>query len=185
MNFCSSCGARVAQRIPPGDDLPRYVCDACNTIHYQNPKVVAGCIPEWDDRILMCRRAIEPRAGFWTLPAGFMENGETTEEAAARETLEESGADVEIGQLYSVFSVPRINQVYIMFRGRMRTGDFRVGAESLDVKLLDVSQIPWDDLAFPVMRIVLERYIAEREQGKYGIYVGNVDTGRVWRTDGN
>ncbi|MDH3689495.1 MAG: NUDIX hydrolase [Gammaproteobacteria bacterium] len=183
MNFCSSCGARVVQRIPPGDDLARHVCEACETIHYQNPKIVAGCIPEWGNRILMCRRAIEPRQGLWTLPAGFMEMGETTEEAAARETLEESGASVEIGQLYSVFSIPRINQVYIMFRGQMKCESFQAGAESLEVKLVRADQIPWDELAFPVIRIILERYISEREQGTYGIYVGNIDTGRVLRTD--
>lgn len=183
MKFCSSCGARVARRVPPGDDLPRYVCDACDTIHYQNPKIVAGCIPEWGNQILMCRRAIEPRPGLWTLPAGFMENGETTEQAAARETLEESGAQVEIGQLYSVFSIPRINQVYIMFRGRLHSKDCRAGAETLEVKLVDADHIPWDELAFPVIRIILERYISERREGSYGIYVGSLDTGRVLRTD--
>ena len=120
MNFCSQCAAPVVLRIPPGDDRPRHVCDACGTIHYQNPKIVAGCIPEYEGRILLCRRAIEPRSGFWTLPAGFMENGETTEEAAVRETREEANARVEVDALFTCLDIPRINQVYVMFRGPRR-----------------------------------------------------------------
>src|SRR5713226_9032199 len=121
MNFCSNCGAPVSRKVPPGDHLPRFVCDACQAIHYENPKIVVGCIPEWEDQILLCRRAIEPKYGLWTVPAGFMEQGETAEQAAAREALEEAQVDVEITSLYAVFSIPHISQVYVIFRGRMRT----------------------------------------------------------------
>src|SRR5713101_9870817 len=114
LNFCSKCGAKVALRVPPGDSLPRHVCDNCGTIHYRNPLMVVGTIPEWDDRILLCRRAIEPRYGLWTLPAGFMELGETATEAARRETAEEAHARVEILGLYSLFNLPRISQVYLL-----------------------------------------------------------------------
>ncbi|WP_333839650.1 NUDIX hydrolase, partial [Pelomicrobium sp.] len=127
MNFCSNCGARVEYRVPPGDTLPRYVCPACGAIHYQNPKIVVGCIPEWEDRVLLCRRAIEPRYGYWTLPAGFMENGETTFQAALRETMEEARARVELGPLYTVYNLPHVNQVYLMFRARLLDLDFRPG----------------------------------------------------------
>ncbi|TAJ32301.1 MAG: NUDIX hydrolase, partial [Nitrospirae bacterium] len=130
MNFCSHCGAPVGLKVPPGDNLPRFVCDACQAIHYVNPKVVVGCIPEWEDQILLCRRAIEPRTGLWTFPAGFMEAGEHTAEAAARETLEEAQAEVEITSLYAVFSLPHVSQVYVVFRGTMRRPEFGAGSES-------------------------------------------------------
>ena len=119
VKFCSQCGAPVELRIPEGDTLPRFVCGACQTIHYQNPRMIVGCIPEWEDKILLCRRAIEPRHGLWTVPAGFMENGETTFQGAARETLEEANARVEVGQLYALYNIPHINQVYILFRARL------------------------------------------------------------------
>ena len=119
MIYCSNCGERVIEKIPAGDNRPRYVCDACQTVHYQNPKIVAGCIPVWDNRVLLCRRAIEPRYGLWTLPAGFMENGESTEQAAARETWEEACGRVTELALYGVFSIPQINQVYMMFRAQL------------------------------------------------------------------
>jgi ADP-ribose pyrophosphatase YjhB (NUDIX family) len=115
MNFCSQCGEKLSFRIPDGDSLPRHICDKCHTIHYQNPKVVVGCLPEWKDKILLCRRAIEPRYGLWTLPGGFLENGETASAGASRETLEEANARVEVGSLYTFISLPHINQLYVMF----------------------------------------------------------------------
>jgi len=142
MKFCSNCGAPVTSRIPPGDTLPRHVCDACHAIHYQNPRMVVGCIPEWDDRILLCRRAIEPRHGLWTVPAGYMENGETTFAGAQRETLEEANARVEIGPLYALYNIPHINQVYILFRARLLDTDVSPGAETLEVRLLAEAEIP-------------------------------------------
>lgn len=174
MNFCSHCGAPVTLKIPRGDTLPRHVCEACGAIHYQNPKIVAGCIPEWHDRILLCRRAIEPRYGLWTVPAGFMENGETTEEAAARETWEEACARVEITHLYGVFSIPHISQVYMMFRGRLPVPEFAAGPESLETRLLTAEEIPWEALAFPVVRETLKRYFHDRSRHLYPVHVGRI-----------
>ena len=162
MRFCSSCGAGVSLRIPEGDNRERYVCNSCATIHYQNPKIVAGCIPEWEGRILLCRRAIEPRYGLWTVPAGFMENGETTEQAAMRETWEEAGAQVEIHSLYTIFSIPHISQVYMLFRGGLRDGAFSAGEESLECELFHEDSIPWERLAFPVVKETLRRYFIDK-----------------------
>ncbi|MHB1585608.1 MAG: NUDIX hydrolase [Acidiferrobacteraceae bacterium] len=174
MKFCAYCGARLERCTPPGDQRMRDVCTGCHTVHYQNPKVVAGCVPEWDGRILLCRRAIEPRRGFWTLPAGFMENDETTAEAAARETLEEASAGIEIDALYALFNLPHINQVYVMFRGRLRQPSFGPGDESLEVALFEEPEIPWDDLAFPVVRETLRLYFADRTRGTFGMYTGDL-----------
>lgn len=162
MKFCSTCGASVSLRIPAGDNRERFVCTRCETIHYQNPKIVAGSIPEWEGRILLCRRAIEPRYGLWTLPAGFMENGETTEQAAMRETLEEAGARIEITSLYSIFSIPHISQVYMLFRGSLVNGAYEAGHETLECGLFDAHTLPWDQLAFPVVSETLQRYFADK-----------------------
>ena len=174
MKFCSQCGSTVELRIPEGDNLPRFVCNDCDTIHYENPKIVAGCIPEWENQILLCKRAIEPRRGLWTLPAGFMENNETTAEAALRETLEEAKAQAEIIDLYALFNIPHISQVYLMFRARLLNLDFGPGAESLEVQLFHEHEIPWEDLAFPVIHETLKRYYAERKQQQYTLQVGNI-----------
>ena len=164
MKFCSTCGATVTLRIPEGDNRERFICDDCQTIHYQNPKIVAGCIPEWEGRILLCKRAIEPRYGLWTLPAGFMENGETTEQAAMRETWEEAGARVEISALYSVFSIPHINQVYMLFRGELTNGIYQPGHESLECELFVERNIPWEQVAFPVVKETLKRYFRDKDR---------------------
>ncbi|MGH8670532.1 MAG: NUDIX hydrolase [Burkholderiales bacterium] len=174
MNFCSACGAKVSLKIPVGDNLPRYVCVSCAAIHYQNPKVVVGCIPEWEDKILLCRRAIEPRRGLWTLPAGFMENNESTCQGAARETLEEASARVEIGPLYAVFSLPHISQVYLIFRGRLLDMDFAPGTESLEVGLFREPDIPWGEVAFKVVHDTLQRYYQDRRSGDYQLHVGEL-----------
>ena len=174
MIYCSKCGTRVTERIPAGDNRQRYVCDACNTVHYQNPNIVAGCVPVWDNRLLLCQRAIEPRYGLWTLPAGFMENGESTEQAAARETQEEAGASVIDLALYGVFSIPQINQVYMMFRGHLETDDYHSGTESLDVRLFEEHEIPWDELAFPVVKLTLERYYKDVKTSHFPVYVENI-----------
>jgi len=174
MNFCSHCGDRVRVLIPPGDNRPRHVCTGCGTVHYQNPKIVVGCIPEWQDKILLCRRAIEPRYGLWTLPAGFMERGETTLAGAARETLEEANARVAVGPLYSLFNLPHIDQVYMLFRGRLLDLDFHPGEESLEVQLFAQSEVPWDSLAFPVVKETLELYFRDRAAGRDGLRVGDI-----------
>ena len=159
INFCSACGASVEQKIPEGETLLRAVCSACQTIHYQNPKIVAGTIPEWEDKILLCRRAIEPRIGLWTFPAGFMELGESTEEAAMRETQEEAHADIGIHTLFGLFSLAHVSQVYVVYRGHLQNLNFKPGPESLEVKLVHLQDIPWDQLAFPVIHECLSRYV--------------------------
>ena len=174
INFCSYCGANVEQKIPQGETLLRAVCPACQTIHYQNPKIVAGCIPEWEEKILLCRRAIEPRRGLWTFPAGFMELGESTEEAAARETFEEASATVDIHSLYAVFSLPHVSQVYVVYRAMLQTLEFGPGEESLEVQLMSVNDIPWDHLAFPVIRETLSRYVKDARTTHFPVHFGAV-----------
>ncbi|MEP7183753.1 MAG: NUDIX hydrolase [Betaproteobacteria bacterium] len=165
MRFCSACGsARVEFLIPAGDHLPRFVCGDCGTIHYQNPKVVVGCLPEWEDRVLLCKRAIEPRHGLWTLPAGFLENGETVFAGAARETMEEAGARVELGALYTMISLPHISQVYLMFRARLLDLDYAAGPESLEVRLFREDEIPWEEIAFRTIGRTLRNYFLDRRQ---------------------
>jgi len=174
MNYCSHCGAKVTLRVPKGDSLPRYVCDSCHTIHYQNPKLVIGSIPEWEGSILLCRRAIEPRHGFWTLPAGFMENCETTAQAAARETSEEALAQVEIGDLYTLFNVPHINQVHLFFRARLLEPSFGAGLESLEVRLFREDEIDWSEVAFASVRKTLQHFFADRKSGQFGFHIGDI-----------
>lgn len=162
MKFCSHCGNPVSQRIPDGDTRPRYVCGQCQSIHYQNPRIVAGCLPVWQEQVLLCRRAIEPRRSYWTLPAGFMENGETMQQAAQRETWEEACARVNDLQLYTLFDLPHINQVYMFFRAELADGDFAVGEESLEVRLFHQAEVPWSELAFPTIGRTLECFFADR-----------------------
>jgi len=169
MKFCSQCGHPVEQRIPDGDNLPRYVCSRCATIHYQNPNIVTGCLPMYDDRILMCKRAIEPRYGHWTLPAGFMENDETLEQAAMRESMEEANANVKLLKLYSVFSLPHVNQVYIMYLAELLDENFSPGSESLEVKLFDEKDIPWDELAFRTIHYTLKYFFDDRRRGEFEV----------------
>lgn len=175
MNFCSHCGAPVSLKIPAGDNLPRHVCERCSAIHYLNPKLVVGAIPEWEDRILLCRRAIEPRAGLWTLPAGFMENAETTAQAAARETLEEACARIEVGDMFTLINVPHINQVHIVYRAQLLDLAFAPGEESLEVQLLDEASIPWNEIAFRTIALTLRHYFADRRAGSFGFHVADLD----------
>lgn len=174
MKFCSDCGATLVRRVPHGDTRARDICDRCHTVHYENPKVVAGCLALWEGRVLLCRRAIEPRYGLWTLPAGFMENEETTAEAAARETLEEAKARVDIDGLYTLFNLPHISQVYMLFRARLRDLDFGPGTESLAVALFDEVDLPWDTLAFPAVRETLRLYFRDCAQGRFPLRVGDL-----------
>ena len=179
MQFCSHCGAKVSRRIPEGDDRPRYVCDECQTIHYQNPRVIVGVLPTRDDRVLLCRRAIEPRKGFWTIPAGFLENGETTLQGAERETWEEAGARVEQPQLYRLFDLPHINQVYIFYRAALAGSDYHPGPESLEVELFAESDIPWSEIAFPVVNDALKEFFEDYRCGEYPVRVSDVQP--LWR----
>jgi len=166
MNFCPSCGAGVALAIPDGDNRERHVCVDCGTIHYSNPNIVAGCIVESGERLLLCKRAIAPRVGYWTMPAGFMENGETVAAAAARETLEEANAKVDIDRLLGVYSIPHISQVHMMFRGTLLNDDFGPGIESLECGLYTEAEIPWDDLSFKVTTLALRHYFEDRKTGR-------------------
>ena len=174
MKFCPTCAAALTKRVPPGDSVPRYVCDACGSIHYQNPKLVVGCVPEWEDRILLCRRAIEPRYGYWTLPAGFMENGETAGQGAARETQEEAGARVELTAVFSVISVPYVNQVHLFYRARLLDLEFKPGVESLEVALFEEARIPWKDIAFRTVGLTLKHWFADRANGAFGFHSADI-----------
>lgn len=158
--FCSQCGALLISRIPEGEDREREVCPVCNFIHYRNPIPVVGCVPEYEGRILLCRRAIDPRLGYWTVPAGFMELDETLEEAAVRETREEACAEVRLGELFSIVDVPRAGQVHFFFRAELVNGEFRPGAESLETRLFEPGEIPFDGIAFRSGVIALRRYLA-------------------------
>lgn len=162
MKFCSNCANPVSFIVPPGDNRQRFCCSACNSIHYQNPRAVVGTLPVLGERVLLCKRAIEPRYGYWTLPAGFMENGETTAEGASRETLEEAGARVELQGLYSLIDVPHVDQIHLFFRARLLNTDFDPGTESLEVKLFDESQIPWDNIAFRTVSQTLRWFFEDR-----------------------
>jgi len=174
MNYCSNCGARVASRIPADDDRPRFICDSCHTVHYENPKVVVGCIPEWEDRILLCRRAIEPCYGLWTLPAGFLENGETVEEGARREAFEEVRADVKILSLYTLLNLTQINQIYLLFRAHLVEQSFKAGHETLEARLFTEPEIPWDDLAFLSIKETLKLYFLDRPTGAFPLHMGRI-----------
>ncbi|MCX8085769.1 MAG: NUDIX hydrolase [Rhodocyclaceae bacterium] len=167
MNFCSACGAPVQFKVPPGDTLPRHVCNTCGAIHYRNPRLVVGALPVWEDRVLLCRRAIDPRRGYWTLPAGFMENAETLAEAALRETREEANARIELDELFTLISVPHISQVHAIFRARLIDLDFSAGAESLEVALFDEASIPWQAIAFRTVALTLEHFFADRAKGRF------------------
>lgn len=162
MNFCSQCGQPVTVEVPAGDNRPRHVCRACGAIHYENPRVVVGCVPEHEGRILLCRRAIEPRHGYWTVPAGFMELGETLGEAALRETWEEAEARVELGALFAVVDVVHARQVHVFFRGTLAEPRFGAGEETLESRLVHPDDIPWAEIAFPSVTIALEQYLRER-----------------------
>ncbi|WP_338849503.1 NUDIX hydrolase [Massilia sp. W12] len=183
MKFCSECAHPVELLVPEGDNRPRYVCAQCATIHYQNPKMVIGSIPIWEEAgevaVLLCRRAIEPRYGKWTLPGGFMENNETTWAAAIRETQEESGADVELRTLFALLNVPQVHQVHMFYLARLKNLDFCAGEESLEVRLFNHADIPWDELAFPTIRKTLKFFFEDYAKvqagdGDYGFHTHDI-----------
>ena len=170
LKHCSNCGTLMDKLVPPGDGRERMVCPACGAIHYENPKVVVGCLPVWEDKLLLCKRAIEPRYGYWTLPAGFMENGETTAEGAQRETLEEAGALVGNLKPFALLDVPYVHQVHMFYLAEMSSPEFSSGEESLDVRLYAEHEIPWDDLAFYTVIESLKHYYADRKAGSFGFH---------------
>jgi len=178
VKFCSACGADVQLRVPEGDDRDRFVCTACDEIHYVNPRVIVGCLATHEEQVLLCRRAIEPRLGLWTLPAGFMENGETTRDGAARETWEEARGRVRELELYRVFDVPYISQVYMFYRCILEKGEHAAGPESLETCLFTEETVPWDEIAFPVVRHTLKDFFRDRRAGAFPIEVDEIHARR-------
>ncbi|HSG87604.1 MAG TPA: NUDIX hydrolase [Pseudomonadales bacterium] len=177
MRYCPECGATVTLRVPPGDDRQRHVCEACDRVHYRNPRIVTGCLVtagDDGDHVLLCRRAIEPRRGFWTLPAGYMENGETSAEGAVRETWEEARANVELDGLYTLFNLPHIDQIYLFYRARLHGDAYACGPESLDVRLFHADDLPWGELSFPVVRDTLRWWTEDRLVHTYPVRSGDV-----------
>ena len=171
IKHCRQCGSAVVYRVPDdGDTKTRAVCPACDTIHYENPLTVVGTVPYWDDKVLLCKRNIEPRFGLWTLPGGFMELNETTTEGAARETVEEAGAQFEMLGLFSLVNVARVGQVHLFYRARLTSDRFDPGIESIEAQLFAESEIPWDEIAFQTTRVTLERFFADRRSGQFGLH---------------
>jgi ADP-ribose pyrophosphatase YjhB (NUDIX family) len=183
MNFCSHCGSRLTFATPPGDDRNRYICAACGAVHYQNPRVVVGCIVEYGGRVLLCRRAIDPCYGKWTLPAGYLENGETVESGAERETREEAGARIEALEPYRLFNICHINQIYLMFRARLADARFQPGKESLEAALFAEAAIPWDSIAFRVISETLRGYFRDRSAGSFPFTINDILPQQAPRTD--
>jgi ADP-ribose pyrophosphatase YjhB (NUDIX family) len=176
MKFCHHCAKPLTHHIPPGDDKLRYCCLACDVIFYQNPNNIVGTLPILGDQILLCRRAIEPRKGLWTLPAGFMENGESTWQGAVRETREEAGAELTLASdsLYTIYNLPNINQVYLFFRGELVNTGFSAGTESLEVRLFREDEIPWEEIAFAVVRSTLKLYFSDRPRQQFPVRMFDV-----------
>lgn len=167
MNFCRNCGSKTVDKVPLGDHQVRQVCTQCNTIHYVNPKVICGSLTLWDNKVLLCRRAIEPRYGLWTLPAGYMELFETMEQGAARETREEAEAEITIEQLYCTYNIPRIGQIYVLFKANLIDGKFGAGDETIESRLFSEDEIPWNDLAFPSVERTLRHYFEDRKSNHF------------------
>ncbi|TXF90435.1 NUDIX hydrolase [Neolewinella aurantiaca] len=173
MNFCSNCGSNtIGLIVPQGDNRERYVCGNCGIIHYQNPNIVAGCLPVWEDKVLLCRRAIEPRLGFWNVPSGYLENGESVEDGAKREVWEEAAAKVELDYLITLYNLPKINQIYLQFVGELVGGAFGVGEESSECALFTEKAIPWEEMAFTSSTFTLRRYFENRRLGKKILHRG-------------
>ncbi|TAN52869.1 MAG: NUDIX hydrolase [Methylococcaceae bacterium] len=171
MKYCSICGASIRYEIPEGDNRKRHICISCGFIHYQNPKIIAGCIPAWEESILLCRRAIEPRLGLWTVPAGFMEQGETLSEAASRETWEEATAEVELDGVHTIITIPHISHVQVLFRAHLKEPKFSPGYESLETKLFNETEIPWNELAFETVHRALHLYFTDKHQGNFKTHI--------------
>ena len=174
IRYCSACGAGVSYRVPAEDNGERAVCTGCGLVHYENPLVVVGTVPVWGDQVLLCKRAIEPRRGLWTLPAGFLELGESTAEGAVRETIEESGAQIELGALFTLLNVVRVGQVHLFYLATMRSPELDPGPESLEARLFVEDEIPWDQIAFRTVRETLKHYFEDRRQGQYGLHCADI-----------
>ncbi|MDH4061350.1 MAG: NUDIX hydrolase [Aquincola sp.] len=174
IRHCRACGTPVDYRIPADDNRERAVCPACGTIHYENPLNVVGTVPVWEDRVLLCKRAIEPRRGLWTLPAGFLELGETTIQGALRETDEEAGAQVAIGALFTVLNVVRVGQVHLFYLATMTSPRLDPGTESLEARLFREDEVPWDEIAFRTVRETLQHFFADRSRGQFDLHCADI-----------
>ena len=174
MKFCSHCGHTLTQKVPEGDSRLRAVCSHCETIHYINPKIVAGTIPVYNSKVLLCKRAIEPRLGLWTLPAGFMEMQESTTQAAIRETWEEAIAKVVLDDIYTIISVPHIGQVHIFFRAKLTDGKHGAGEESLATQLFSEEDIPWNEIAFPTVKRTLRHFFEDRKNNHFPVHTTEI-----------
>jgi ADP-ribose pyrophosphatase YjhB (NUDIX family) len=174
VRFCSNCGHAITRRVPTGESRVRDCCDRCGAIHYVNPRPVVGTVPVWGDQILLCLRAIEPRLGYWTLPAGFMEVGESSAEGARRETEEEACARVELGPLFTMIDVPHVEQLHIFYLARLLDLDFAAGAETLEVRLFSEAEIPWDRIAFRTVATTLRLYFEDRSRGRFGTHTAEI-----------
>ena len=174
IKHCPSCGAAVAYVVPKDDNRERAVCPACKAIHYENPLNVVGTVPVWGEQVLLCKRAIEPRYGFWTLPAGFMELGETLADGAIRETVEEAGAKIELQDLFTVMNVVRVGQVHLFYRARMIDATLDPGPETLEARLFHEHEIPWDEIAFRTVRETLQHFFACRRNASYPLHCGDI-----------
>lgn len=178
MNYCSHCGNKISFGAVPDEEKSRYYCEKCGTIHYQNPKIIVGSIPQWENKVLLCKRSIKPRYGLWTLPAGFLEMGEKVEDGAIRETREEAHANIEIVRLFSIYNLPNVGQVYLMFLADLVDPDFQAGTESLEVRLFKENEIPWDKMAFSAIKFTLEKYFADRNNANGEVHIGTLK--RSW-----
>ena len=178
MKYCSNCGETVEKRIPEDDNRLRHCCTSCESIHYLNPKVIVGTVPIKEDKVLLCKRAIHPRRGLWTLPAGFLENGETIEQGAFRETEEETATKVEMGKLYAIFNIPQIHQVYMLHLAKVVNDDFKKTTESLDVKLFEETDIPWEELAFPFVPTILKSYFQDVKDNDFPLRTQTIERPR-------
>jgi ADP-ribose pyrophosphatase YjhB (NUDIX family) len=174
IKHCKVCGGAAVYRVPPDDNRERATCTVCATIHYENPINVVGTVPTWGDQVLLCRRNIEPRRGFWTLPAGFMEMGESTAEGAVRETIEEAGARIELQELFSVLNVVQVGQLHLYYRARLLDTTFDPGPETIEAQLFTEAQVPWGELAFRSVRETLRHYFDDRRNGHFGLHCGDI-----------
>jgi ADP-ribose pyrophosphatase YjhB (NUDIX family) len=174
IRFCRACGAAVSYLVPADDNRERAVCPACATVHYENPTNVVGTVPVWGEQVLLCKRAIEPRYGLWTLPAGFLELGESTADGAIRETVEEAGAQIELGPLFTLLNVVRVGQVHLFYRATMTSPELDPGHETLEARLFREDEVPWEQIAFRTVKETLQRWFEDRRQGQFGFHSADI-----------
>ena len=171
---CKACGGLVRYQVPAADNRDRATCTVCGQVHYENPLNVVGTVPVWGDEVLLCRRNIEPRYGLWTLPAGFLELGESTAQGALRETDEESGAQIELGALFSILNVVRVGQVHFFYLAKMTSPALDPGSETLEARLFREDEVPWDEIAFRTVRETLRFFFEDRRRGQFGMHCADI-----------